>query len=96
MSEKFVTVAQFSNYIDADLARQSLEGEGVKVVMTGENVASVYTGLPGISDVRLQTPESQAALAKEILDAWREQAQEIETQDFEPQDNGFGETGEEE
>lgn len=97
MNERFVTVARFANYMEADLAKQRLEDEGIDVVLIGENFASVYTGLPGIADVRLQTPESQAAKAKELLELAASQGaddsegeeseqDEFEGEDFEAQD----------
>ncbi len=73
MTEKFVTVARFADYMRADLARQLLESAGLKVVVTGQNVGNIYAGLAGIADVELQTPESQAAEAREILEAGRQQ-----------------------
>ena len=57
----------------ADLARQLLESAGLKVVVTGQNVGNIYAGLAGIADVELQTPESQAEEAREILEADRQQ-----------------------
>jgi len=78
MKEEFVTVARFADYLRADLARQLLEGAGIKVVVTGQNVGNVYAGLAGIADVELQTPESQAAEAREILEAGRQQDEDSE------------------
>jgi hypothetical protein len=78
MTEKFVTVARFADYMRADLARQVLESAGIKVVVTGQNVGNIYAGLAGIADVELQTPESQAAEAREILEADRRQGEDSE------------------
>ncbi len=78
MTEKFITVARFADYMRADLARQLLESAGLKVVVTGQNVGNIYAGLAGIADVELQTPESQAAEAREILEANREQDEDAE------------------
>jgi hypothetical protein len=69
MNEKFVTVAHFADYVRADLARQLLEGQGITVVVTGQNVGNIYAGLAGIANVELKTPESQAEEAKEILES---------------------------
>ncbi|OHB65524.1 MAG: hypothetical protein A2Y76_04540 [Planctomycetes bacterium RBG_13_60_9] len=69
MNEKLVTVARFSDYMKADLARQLLEDEGIKVLVTGQNVANVYGGVPAVADIELQTPENQAEEAREILEA---------------------------
>jgi len=69
MEEKLVTVARFENYIEADLARQQLEDEGIKAVVTGENAGNVYSGVPAAIDIELQTLESQAEQAREILES---------------------------
>lgn len=68
MNEKLVTVARFTNYVEAELARQLLEGEGITAFVMGQNVAIVYGGVPAAIDIQLQTPESQADEAKEILE----------------------------
>ncbi len=69
MAEKLVTIAQFADYIEADLARQLLDDYGIKSIVTGQNVANVYSGLPALTDVELQTLESQAQQALEILES---------------------------
>jgi hypothetical protein len=73
MKEKLVTVARYTDYMEADLARQMLEDEGIKAFVMGQNVGNVYSGVPAAIDIQLQTPESQAQAAKEILAAAREQ-----------------------
>jgi hypothetical protein len=81
MKEKFVTVGRFADSMQADVARQLLEAAGLKVVITGQNVGSIYAGLAGIADVELKTPESQAAEAREILEANRPQDEDARQQD---------------
>jgi len=76
MNEKLVTIARFSDYMQAELAKQRLESEGITAFVMGENVASVYGGVPAAVDVELQTLESQADHAREILEASRRQAEE--------------------
>jgi hypothetical protein len=73
MKEKLVTVARYTDYLAADLARQMLEDEGIKAFVMGQNVGNVYSGVPAAIDIQLQTPESQAEQAKEILEAARQQ-----------------------
>jgi hypothetical protein len=68
MEEKLVTIASFTDYIEADLAKQTLEDFGIKSVVTGENVANVYCGLPALIDLDLQVFEGQAQRAREILE----------------------------
>jgi len=69
MNEKLVTVARFSDYMEAEMAKQLLEGEGITAFVMGQNVASIYGGVPAAVDVQLQTPESQVARAMEVLES---------------------------
>lgn len=71
MKEKLVTVARYTDYVEADLARQILEDEGIKAFVMGQN-AGVAWGVPPVNGIELQTPESQAQEANEILEAARE------------------------
>jgi hypothetical protein len=75
MSEKLVTIAKFPDYIQAELAKQLLDDFGIKSVVTGQNAANIYSGLPALADVGLQTLESQAKQAMEILEAQKKQEQ---------------------
>jgi hypothetical protein len=77
MNEKLVTVARFSDNIEADLARQLLEDEGIKAFVMGQNVGNVYSGVPVAIDIELQTPESQAQEAREILEANKRESREL-------------------
>ena len=78
MDEKLVTIAQYASYIEADLAKQKLDDFGIKSVITGQNAANMYS-IPAVGMVDLQTLESQAKQALEIL-ASNEQ-QENNTED---------------
>ncbi len=69
MEDKLVTVAQYSDYTKAEMARQLLENNGIKAIVTGENVANVYTGMPALMDLELQILKSQAEKAREILES---------------------------
>jgi len=83
MNEKLVTVARFSDYIRADLARQLLKDEGIEAFVMGQNVANVYSGVPVAIDIELQTLESQAEEAREILEASEQEKLELgEDEDF--------------
>jgi hypothetical protein len=75
VSEKLVTIAHFADYIEADLAKQLLDDFGIKSVVTGQNAANIYSGLPALADVELQTFESQAQQAREILESQKKQEQ---------------------
>ncbi len=91
-TEKLVTVARYEDYMKADLARQWLEDEGIKAVVTGQNAANVYGGVPAVSDIELQTLESQAEEARQILeDAGRQvsdEGQELEEEDWSEDPDG--------
>ena len=78
MNEKLVTVARFDDYMKADLARQLLEDEGIKAFVLGQNVGNVYSGVPAVVDIELQTPASEAEEAREILEANKPQGGELE------------------
>ncbi len=67
MADKLVTIAQFADYIEAEMAKQLLDDFGIQSVVTGQNVASVYSGVPAAINIELQTLESQAERAREIL-----------------------------
>ncbi len=73
MADRLVTIARFTDYIEADLAKQLLDDFGIESVVTGQNVANIYSGLPGLVDLELQTFESQAEQAREILESHRKQ-----------------------
>jgi hypothetical protein len=73
MTERLVTIAQFSDYIEADLAKQLLEDFGIRAVVVGQNSGNVFSGVPAALDIRLQIPESQAQKAREILENSNEQ-----------------------
>jgi len=68
MGDKLVTIAKFANYIEADLAKQTLDDFGINSVVTGQNAANVYSGT-GIANAYLQTLESQAQEALQILNS---------------------------
>jgi len=75
VAEKLVTIAQFTDYIEAEMAKQLLDDFGIKSVVTGQNVANIYSGLPTLADLKLQTFESQAQKALEILESQGKQEQ---------------------
>jgi hypothetical protein len=82
-NDKLVTVARFTNYLEAELARQLLDSQGITAFVMGENVGNMYGGVPAAIDIQLQTPESQAGEAKEILEASRQQKDEGSEQESE-------------
>jgi len=73
--EKLVTVTTFGDYIEAELAKQTLEDFGVKSVITGGSGAMAYGPVPALMDLQLQVFESQAQRAREILESAGKQEQ---------------------
>lgn len=68
MADKLVTIAQFSNYIEAEMAKQLLGDYGIKAVATGENASNIYS-IPAVEGPELQVLQSQAEQAKKILES---------------------------
>jgi len=67
MEEKLVTVASFTDTIQADLAKQTLADSGIESIITGENVANLYGPVPALMDLELQVFESDVERARQIL-----------------------------
>jgi hypothetical protein len=78
MGDRLVKVAQFEDYIQAELAKQRLADFGIEAVVTGANAANTYAGFFCIEGPELQVLESRAEEAKEILNSGKEQGQELE------------------
>jgi len=65
MAEKLVTIAAYSNPIDANLAKIKLESEDIDCFLAGENAVAVYGSIVGT--VKLQVRQSDAERAIEVL-----------------------------
>jgi len=72
MAERLVTIAQFSSYIGAQMAKQLLADYGIEAVATGENASNIYS-IPAVEGPDLQVLESQAQKAREILESQKKQ-----------------------
>ena len=68
MTDKLVTITQFSDYIEANLAKQLLADFGIESVLAGCHAANIYT-VPAIATTQLQVLETQAQQALEILES---------------------------
>jgi hypothetical protein len=73
MVDRLIVIAQFANYIEAEMAKQSLADHGIKAVVTGVNASNVYSGMPAIERPALEVMESQAKEALEILESDKKQ-----------------------
>ena len=85
MGDKLVAIAQFANYIEAELAKQQLEDFGIEAVVAGANAANAYAGFPFIELPELHVLESRAKEAMEILESSKGQGQELEFEEEEGQ-----------
>ena len=81
MDDRLVTIAQFANYIEAELAKQQLADFGIEAVVAGANAANAYAGFPFIELPELQVLESRAKEALEILESSKGQGQELEVEE---------------
>jgi len=87
MDEKLVKIAEFADYIEAEMALQLLADYGIKAVATGENASNVYP-IPAIEGPELHVLESQAEQARQILELHKQQETSKDDNDFEePEDN---------
>ena len=68
MENNLVTIAQFADSAQASLAKQLLADFGIESVLTGENATNLY-GVPAIAQTNLQTSQTNAAQAKQILES---------------------------
>jgi hypothetical protein len=75
MADKLVTITKYTDFITADLAKQLLADFGIEAVVTGQHAANVYSGVPALAHIELQTLESQAQKAREILESGKQQEQ---------------------
>lgn len=91
MSEKLVTVARFTEYPEADLARQLLEEAGIKAFVMNQNV-QVAWGIYPPGGIELQAAESEAQEAREILKAHEPEGEVAgEGEDFDEDEPDFEE-----
>lgn len=74
MVDKLITIAKFTNYIEAELAKQLLDDYGIKSVASGQNTTNIYS-VPAIAEISLQVLESQSQQAREILQSHKKQEQ---------------------
>ena len=68
MADKLVEIAQFANYIEAEMVKQLLADYGIEAVATGENASNIYS-IPAVEGPELQVLESQDRRAMEILES---------------------------
>jgi hypothetical protein len=75
MADKLVTIAEYMDSMQAEMARQVLEDFDIKAVVIGENALNTCLA-PTVMTAKLQVLEKDAEEAKQIL--------EDQEQGFEP------------
>jgi hypothetical protein len=78
MADKLVTIAEYMNSIQAEMAKQVLADFDIPAIISGENAGDGRIGF--IDSVKLQVKESDAEEAKQILE---EQQEGHEPEDYE-------------
>ena len=66
-NDKLVLLETFENNINASMARQFLEENGIQCMLTNENVAAVCP-IPNIGEIRILVFESDFDRAHALLD----------------------------
>ena len=74
MADKLVTIADFRDYIEAEMAKQLLADYEIKAVVTDENAANLYP-ISGVARPELQVLEKDVQRAREILESQEKQEQ---------------------
>jgi hypothetical protein len=83
MADKLVTIAEYMDSMQAQMAVQVLADYDIKAILLGQHAADVFGGVTATT-VKLQVLENDAEKAKEILE---EQEQGHEPEEFEVMDD---------
>jgi hypothetical protein len=69
MTDRLITIAQFQDYIEAEMIKQLLIDNGIRAVVTGENASNIYSGMPALGGYcNVEVFENQAQEARQILE----------------------------
>jgi hypothetical protein len=80
MSDKIVTLAMFQNPVEAQIAKNRLEAEGVRVLLTGAD-SGIFSGLGGVAGaVHLEVSEEIYPRAIALLESFDEGQDEVPDQ----------------
>jgi hypothetical protein len=74
VNDKLVTIAQYTDYIEAEMAKQLLADYKIEAVVTGDNAANLYP-ISAVAAIDLQVLEKNAQQAREILESREKQEQ---------------------
>ena len=89
MEDKLVTIAEYMDSMQAEMALQVLAGFGIKGTLMGRHGTDVLAGVPGFSTVKLQVMQSKAEEARQILESKEPSYTPEELEDLEDMDE-FG------
>ncbi|UKP00469.1 putative signal transducing protein [Nostoc sp. UHCC 0870] len=68
MGNNFITVSTFSNYIDANLAKQLLESQGIQCYLANESTVNMAWHLTvAVGWIKLQVNQTDLEQAKKVL-----------------------------
>lgn len=79
MSDELVTIAKFLNIGEAKLAQGKLESAGIAASVRDENAMNLHIGM-AMWGIQLQVPDSQVVRALEVLDDFRPEPIEEESE----------------
>jgi hypothetical protein len=83
MSDKLITIAEYPDSMQAEMARQVLDDFGIKSMVLDQNTSNLAFPAMPWTTVKLQVLESKADEAKQILE---EQHEVHEPEDYEVMD----------
>ena len=69
MEDKLVTIAEYMDSMQAEMALQVLSDCGIEEILIGRHGTDVLAGVPGFSTVKLQVMQSKAEEARQILES---------------------------
>ncbi len=81
MADKLVTIAEYMDSMQAEMAKQVLEDFNIKAVVIGENAANICLA-PTVITAKLQVLENNADEAKQILEEQEQSYEPGESAEF--------------
>jgi len=67
MADELITIMRFADVIKAETAKQKLADYSIKAVVTGQNTANTFSGIPAIASAELMVRQGRADEAVKIL-----------------------------
>ncbi len=67
MDDKLITIAQYHDQFEAQILKDNLQAEGIKAVITGENIHGLYP-FSGMQNVQIQVFQKDVENAMQILE----------------------------